>query len=88
MIDSDFDMITGSEFDMIEKLNELAKTQSFMNKAYADSEDLPYELFLSAMAMLIERRVANEGRDIYEEMDNLVNVCHQINDEMGETSWR
>ena len=77
-----------AEFDMIERLDELTKTQHFMNKAYADGEDLPYELFLSAMAMLIERRVAEEGKNIYEEMDNLVKVCHQINDDMGETTWR
>ena len=74
--------------ETFEELTSLLKTREFMEDAYTASKDLPYTMFLSAMAMLIERRAAEEGRDIYEEMDNLMKVCHQINDEMGETDWR
>lgn len=56
---------------------------SVMNDFYTKLKNVPYELFMSTIAMLIERRVYDEKRDIYEEIDSLATVMRGVNDSEG-----
>ena len=61
--------------------------KSAMETFYKDTKDTSFELFLSAISMLIERRCYEEGRDVIKTTEDVLNCVKKINEELGETDW-
>lgn len=58
-----------------------------METFYKNTKDASFELFLSAISMLIERRCYEEGKDVVKTVEDMLNCVKKINEELGETNW-
>ena len=61
--------------------------KSAMETFYKNTKDTSFELFLSAISMLIERRCYEEGKDVVKTVEDVLNCVKKINEELGETDW-
>lgn len=69
------------------EITRLKDIMGLMEDFCHNTKNLPYELFLSMVAMIVEYRCAAEGKDIFKEIDNLSSVMKQVNNVCGTTTW-
>ncbi len=68
-------------FELADKLTKAA------DEFYQKAEEADPVLFLSMVAMLIERKCADNELDVIEMMEYMVQVAKEINSTLGETTW-